>query len=216
MTKALKLFALGGVAGPVIFTFITVVCASFRPAYSHIHHFISELGATGTANADLMNFAGFIPTGTMIALFGVSLFGSLPKKVLTRVGSFLITLFGLGMVVVGFFSCDEGCPREGSLENNIHDQISGPVFLAAIIGVLLLGLAFKRLPAYRRLWIYSIVSSLLSLCFMIALINSLESYTLTGLWQRLLLLTLFLWFGIVGLHTFKLKNNKEQTAKELP
>jgi uncharacterized membrane protein YhaH (DUF805 family) len=120
------------------------------------------------------------------------------------------------MVVVGFFSCDEGCPREGSLENNIHDQISGPVFLAAIIGVLLLGLAFKRLPAYRRLWIYSIVSSLLSLCFMIALINSLESYTLTGLWQRLLLLTLFLWFGIVGLHTFKLKNNKEQTAKELP
>lgn len=215
MTSApLKFFALGGVAGSFLFTLITLICACLRPDYSHINHFISELGATGTTNAELMNFAGFIPAGIMIASLGMSLIWLLPKKFLTRAGSVLIMIFGMGMTVVGFFSCDPGCPREGSLENNIHDQISGPIFLSAILGILILGIAFKKLPAYRRLWIYSLVSSLLSLCFIIALINSLETYTLTGMWQRLLLLTLFLWFGIVGLHTYRLNDNNGQTVND--
>ena len=207
----LKLFALGGVAGPVLFTLITFICASFRDGYSHIAHFISELGANGTSNADLMNFAGFIPAGILIAFFGVSLILVLPKNFLTRLGSVLITIFGIGMAVVGFFSCDPGCPRVGSLENNIHDQISGPIFISAISGILLLGISFRNLPAWRRFWIYSLLSSLFSFCFIIALINSLQTNTFTGLWQRLLLLTLFVWFGIIGLHIFRLKSDIGET-----
>jgi hypothetical membrane protein len=200
---SLKFLALGGVIAPLLFTVTTLICADLRPDYSHIHHFISELGATGTPNADLMNWMGFIPSGITISFFGLSLTLLLPKKVLARSGSLLIIIFGLGMTVVGFFSCDEGCPREGSLENNIHDQISGPIFLCAILGLLLLGFTFRRLPDWRKLWLYSIVSAILSFVFLIALIDSLDSYRFTGMWQRLLLLTLFLWFGIVGLQAFK-------------
>ena len=200
---SLKFLALGGVIGPILFTVTTLICAALRPDYSHIHHFISELGATGTPNADLMNWMGFIPSGITISSFGLALTLLLPKKVLARSGSLLIIIFGLGMTVVGFFSCDEGCPREGSLENNIHDQISGPIFLCAILGSLLLGLTFRRLPDWRKLWLYSIVSAILSFVLLIALIDSLDSYRFTGMWQRLLLLTLFLWFGMVGLQAFK-------------
>jgi hypothetical membrane protein len=205
---SLKLLALGGIIGPLLFTVTTLICAGLRPDYNHIHHFISELGATGTPNADLMNWIGFIPSGIIISSFGLSVTLLLPKKILARSGSVLIILFGLGLIVVGFFSCDEGCPREGSLENNIHDQISGPIFLCAILGSLLLGLTFRRLPNWRKLWLYSIVSAILSFVFLIALIASLDSHRLTGMWQRLLLLTLFLWFGIVGLHAFKFWRNR--------
>jgi hypothetical membrane protein len=204
----LKLLALGGIVGPILFTAATLICAGLRTDYSHIHHFISELGATGTPNAKLMNLMGFIPSGIMIASFGLSLTLLLPKKFLARFGSVLITIFGLGMTVVGFFSCDEGCPREGSLENNIHDQISGPIFLCAILGSFILGFTFRRLPYWKKFWLYSIVSSILSLVFLIALVNSLDSYTFTGTWQRLLLLTLFLWFGTIGLHAFRFWNSK--------
>ena len=76
--------ALGGIAGPFLFTIIMLICSSLREDYNHIAHFISELGATGTPNADLMNFGGFIPAGTMIALFGLSLSGLLPKRFLAR------------------------------------------------------------------------------------------------------------------------------------
>lgn len=199
----LKFLALGGVIGPLIFTATTLICAGLRPDYSHIHHFISALGATGSRNADLMNWIGFIPSGIMISSFGLSLTLLLPKKMLARSGSVLVIIFGLGLIAVGLFSCDEGCPREGSLENNIHDKISGPIFLCAILGALVLGFTFRRLPYWRKLWLYSVVSALLSFFFLITLINSIDSNKLTGMWQRLLLLTLFLWFGIVGFHVFK-------------
>ena len=205
--NGLKLFALGGVVGPILFTLATLICGGLRPDYSHIHHFISELGATGTPNAKLMNWIGFIPSGIMIASFGLSLTLLLPKKFLARLGSILIIIFGFGLTVVGFFSCDKGCPREGSLENNIHDQISGPIFLCAILGSLILGFVFRRLPYWNKLWLYSIGSSILSLVFLFALIDSLDSYTITGMWQRLLLLTLFFWFGTIGLHAFRFWNN---------
>jgi hypothetical membrane protein len=49
---------LGGVAGPILFSVVVVVSAALRVDYSHIADFISELGATGTPHADLMNYAG--------------------------------------------------------------------------------------------------------------------------------------------------------------
>lgn len=199
----LKFLALGGVIGPILFTVTTLICSDLRPGYSHIHHFISELGATGTPDASLMNWMGFIPSGILISSFGLSLTLILPKKILARSGSVLLMIFGLGMTIVGFFSCDAGCPREGSLENNIHDQISGPIFLCAILGILLLGVTFRRLPCWKKLWLYSIISAILSIVFLILLINSLDAYRNTGMWQRLLLLTLFLWFAITGVHAFK-------------
>jgi hypothetical membrane protein len=199
----LKRIALGGVAGPILFTVIRLLCANLRSDYSHIHHFISELGATGTSNADLMNWAGFIPAGAMIVLFAVSLTQLLPKGILTRAGSALILIFGIGMVAVGFYSCDPGCPREGSIENNLHDQISGPSFMCAILGILILGISFRRLTFWREIWLYSVVSALVSVGFLLGLISSLEAYSYTGLWQRLLLLTIFLWIVMVALKLFK-------------
>lgn len=200
---ALKFLALGGIAGPLLFTSITLICASLRPDYNHISQFISELGATDTENAILMNWAGFIPSGLMIAAFGLSLIMQLPKSPLARIGSILVIVFGLGMVVAGSFSCDVGCPRQGSLENTIHDQVSGPIFLMVIAGILLLGISFRRMPQRRTLSTYSVVSALLALIFIVGLINSIESHTTTGLWQRLLLVTIFLWCGIVGVRLSK-------------
>jgi hypothetical membrane protein len=56
----MRTLALGGVAGPAIFSVATLACAALRPQYSHLANVISELGATGTSNALLMNYAGFV------------------------------------------------------------------------------------------------------------------------------------------------------------
>lgn len=204
----LRYLALGGLFGPILFTSVFLICSSLRPGYDQINKFISELGATGTPNADLMNFVGFIPSGLMIAVFGISQLWLLPKGIVSRIGSTLIILFGVGMATAGVFSCDVGCPREGSFENMIHDQVSGPAFLCGIIGILLLGISFRKIPSWRSLWLYSVISALISLVFIAALINSIESYSLTGTWQRLLLLTIFLWCGTVGLRMFRLERDR--------
>ena len=199
----------GGIAGPILFTLVVMICASLRPGYDHISYFISELGATGTSKAALMNFAGFLPTGILITVFGISLIKFFPKRFLVRTGSVLIIIFGLGITAAGFFSCDPGCPRNGSLENNIHDRLSGLIFLGTATSILLMGIAFRSLPLWRMYWVYSVISSFFAYIFLAALINSLDSYTYTGLWQRLLLLTIFLWTIVIARNIYKsLANGK--------
>jgi magnesium-transporting ATPase (P-type) len=107
------------------------------------------------------------------------------------------------MVVVGIFSNDYPVQGEGSFANRIHDQVSGLMFLFVIIGTFMLGFSFRSLPSWRNLWIYTLLSALVSLGLLIAFFNSMESAEYTGMWQRLFLFSVFIWLGIVAIHIIK-------------
>jgi hypothetical membrane protein len=200
----MRRFAVGGVTGPVLFSFVTVVSAALRPDYSHMTSFISELGASGTPYAPLMNYLGFVPAGLLLAAFGIALVHVTSPHVLALIGSVLVVLFGLGVAASGIIPCDPGCPLSGgSLANTIHNAIGPVSFIALICSVALLGYAFRRLPELRAFSLYSLLTSGLALLFMIALVKSLDAKTLTGLWQRLLLATLFSWCAVLGLRVFR-------------
>jgi len=199
-----RILSLGGAMGPLVFAAAVLVAAALRPDYSHVTHFISELGATGTTNAALMNYAGFVPGGLMLAAFGAALAGALPRHCFTLVAAALVTMFGCGVAASGFISCDAGCPQAGgSIENAIHNAIAPICFLCLIAGTATLGIGFRRFPAWRALSAYSLLTSAFALCFLVALASSLEARELTGLWQRLLLAVLFLWCAVIGLHAFR-------------
>ena len=200
----MRILALGGTIGPLLFAVVVSLLALLRPGYSQISDFISELGATDTANAALMNYVGFIPTGFLLAAFGIALAKFLPRDRWFMATALLITLFGCGIAIAGLFSCDVGCPQaSGSLENRIHDTIAPPTFLCGIIGIGLFGVRIRRYPAWQHLGLYSLLSSLVALGCFIALVNSLDARQFTGLWQRLMLFTLFLWCGVVGWRLWK-------------
>lgn len=200
----MRILTLGGIAGPILFSAIVLISAALQSNYSHINNFISELGATGTMYAGLMNYAGFVPGGLMIAAFGVALAKALPRQRLMLLAAMLVTLFGLGVAASGVISCDPGCPQTGgSVENLVHNRIAPVAFLCLIVGAGILGIEFRSLPVWRPLSVYSLVSSALALCFLAGLASSLDTRALTGLWQRLLLATLLLWCAVVGLRAFR-------------
>jgi hypothetical protein len=150
-----------------------------------------------------MNYAGFVPAGLMLAAFGIALAATLPRDHFRIVASVLVTLFGAGVAADGIISCDPGCPQAGgSVENLIHNRIAPIAFLCAIMGAGTVGIRFRRRPAWQVLSRYSLVTSAVALCFLVALATSLELRLLTGLWQRLLLVTLFSWCAVVGLRVF--------------
>ena len=206
--------SLGGLLGPLLFTLMTVICSDLRPHYNHMNQFISELAATGTTYAALMNYAGFIPVGLLCAMFGISLLPLVPRSIVGKIGAILIGLFGIGVVLAGALSCDEGCPpKDGSFHNRMHNGISGFAFLVLIIGILLTGLAFRRTDFQKRYWIYCLVTAFVSGVFMILLSNSLDSPTGKGLWQRLFLLTVFVWLSITGVTVFNFRNSRLRSPK---
>ena len=146
----------------------------------------------------------FRKRGLLLAGFGVSLGRFLPRNRPTLVASVLATVFGLGTAASGIISCDPGCPQAGgSIENFIHDKIAPVSFLCLIVAASILGLHFRRLPAWRPLSLYSLVTSVVALGLLAALVGSLETRVLTGLWQRLMLATLFLWTAVIGFRVFR-------------
>jgi hypothetical membrane protein len=204
-----KYLSLGGLLGPSLFTLMTIICSALRPHYNHTNQFISELAASGTPHAGLMTYAGFIPAGMLCAMFGISLFLWLRGSISGRIGGILISLFGMGVVLAGFFPCDEACPqKDGSFANIIHNGVSALAFLALIIGILLVSLAFRKTGFQKKYWVYSLATALISGVLMIGLSNALESPTGKGLWQRLFLLTVFLWLSVTGVKLFNFNRNR--------
>ena len=202
----MRALILGGIVGPVVFAAVVLAAAAGHPGYSHVANFMSELGATGAPRAALMNYGGFIPAGMLLAAFAISLRRAVPRKPLISAGVVLVMLFGIGVVAAGVFQCDLGCPTSGgTIENRIHNAIGPSCFLCVIAGSGILGWQFRNLPDWRRLSAYSLVTSGVALVFFIGLVSSLESRTLTGLWQRLMLGTLFLWCGVAAAHAFRLQ-----------
>lgn len=201
----LRRLALGGAVGPALFASVVTVCAALRPDYGHLTDFISQLGATGTVHAGWMNHAGFVPSGLLLAGFAISLASLLADDRPALLGAALLVVFGAGVAAAGVFSCDPGCPQSGgSCENTIHERIGPISFLAAIAGTGLLGLRFRRLPAWRPLWLFSLVACALAAVFLALLVRSLPTRELTGLWQRGMLTMLFLWCAVVGVYAFRL------------
>jgi len=204
-TKKLSVLALGGIVGPVLFASVTIISAALRPDYNHLHEFMSALGASETPNEHLMNFAAFIPAGVLMALFGFSLFMQmrLSKSFLSIIGSLLIMVFGLGMLTAGIYSCDVGCFDSITTEGIIHGRVSAITFPSAILGILLLGISFRKQITFRKFMWYSIISAVLAGIFMFKMIGTFETRSFTGLWQRLLLFTIFTWTSVIGLYLFK-------------
>ena len=205
----IRFAGLGGAVGGLLFTTATIVVASLRPEYSHTASFISELGADGTAHAVLMNVTGFFPAGLLLGAVGIAIARTLPTSRAAAFGTALIVLFGVGITVSGLISCDAGCPQvAGSLENIVHNLIGPFAFFCATFGMGVLAAAFRRIPGWRSLSGYSLASSVIALVFLILLISSVESRVRTGLYQRLFLATVFIWYAIAGMRAYRLQ--KEQ------
>jgi hypothetical membrane protein len=189
----------------------------WRSEFSHLHQFISELGASGTPHAWLMNYVGFVPTGLLFLGFAVSTRSIMPRTVLSTIGTLLLVVFAVGATVAGIASCDVGCPQgSGSLANMVHDQISPVAFLALILAAALFGFYFRGVEDWRPYWMYSVATSVVSFSLMAMLFLSLESRYLTGLWQRLLLVALFAWCATIGLRLYLILGRIASTGEDQP
>ena len=209
----MRILALGGVAGPALFASVVVLCAALRPEYSHLTQMMSELGETGGPYASLMNAAGFVPSGLLLIAFGGSLAWLVPRTQLSVVGALLVVLFGAGIASAGVFSCDSGCPRQGiSQEATLHTIVSVIAFLSAVAACAIWAFVFRRLNAWRSLWIYSASSAAVAFVLLLIFNASVESRTLSGVWQRLFLGTLYLWCAVVGAYAFRFTSPSRHTA----
>ncbi len=197
--RILRLFSLGGLAGPLLFILAVILSAALRPGYDHVSQLISELGEAGGSTAQLMTYLGFYPMGILTLLFSVSCFAAIRRNLLSLAGAVLVGFAGLAVIVAGIFPCDVGCAMEDpSTDQILHTAAAMGAFLAMIAASILWSLRFRTLDNWRGLWVYSLVTGIVAFVLYVAFFLLSESQ-IAGLVQRLLVLVLFIWLMVFSI-----------------
>jgi len=113
------------------------------------------------------------------------------------------------VLFAGLFSCDPGCPQQGSTEARLHDGVSSIAFVSAILGMLFLSYTFRRQHQFK-LMIHAILSGFFAAIFLYEMITTMEVREYTGMWQRLLLFMIFQWTAVTGLNLYFRLQTKER------
>ena len=174
----------------------TVAGGLVTPGYDHARQYISELGATGTATGPAVS-AAFVVSGGLQAAFWLLCIRLLPGSRLVAAGFALSALNGLGLLAGGVFPCDAGCSLSNpSVAAILHDVLGGLGYLCGVAGILLVAMAWRTRPEFRRL------SGLALLCGMpgVMLIWMIHpGIELFGLAQRALELAIAVWTLAIAL-----------------
>lgn len=170
-----------------------------RPDYSHVTHYLSELGEVGAPNGGLISALGFAPTGIAVLLFLALAAPSLPRARGTALGLACFAGVGIAYVVAALARCDAGCPSAGAITTRqaLHNAFGVYEYAGAFAGLLLLGSAFRRSKRWHGFARASFFcAGLVAAGFAAMGMPSLAP--VRGVAQRVAEVGVFLWIGIVG------------------
>lgn len=191
-----RLAALGGVVGPILFSVLVVAGGWLTEGYSHAAQAISELGATGAGYAWIQ--------GSAFVLVGASVIGF--AWALARVldppwwGPCLIAVFGVTAVLAGtVLPCDAGCQGRTTV-GLLHNVTGIAGFFSAIGGMFLLGRRWASDPTWASYARFTRAVAIVALGGLLAFIatRALESETVAGAAQRLFVVPLMLWIVVTA------------------
>jgi len=205
-----RVLAACGVAGPLIFTVVVAILGFIRPEYSHASQLVSELGEPGAPYAVVMNLFGFILFGLLMIAFAVGLHRGIIEGKGSWIGPALLAIAGLGLVGVGVFPCDPGCPDQPqTLVGRIHHPaltltISFSLMLAPLFFGYRMGKDGRWGKGYQR---FSFVIPILIVVLFVLAPSALAPSLGRGWTQRLFFWTPFLWVFIVSVRLFRLSTS---------
>src|SRR6267143_5886558 len=166
----LKTGILCGVLAPLLWGSVIVFCGTLRPGYSHFAQYISELGERGSSTGLLMRHAAFVPTGLMHLAFAGTLATTFRSSRFGVIAAILLGLNGLARIGAGFFPCEVGCEKTGSLAALMHSLSAAVGFFVLVVSAVLWGVVFRRIRDLQNLAAYSVVSGILGLAFLLLMV----------------------------------------------
>lgn len=208
----MRILALCGIAGPIIFAILVTVAGSLYDGYSHASQAISELGGVDAERPLLQNINFFL-VGTMFMALAVGLHRVMGGGGRPALGPALVFIFGLSAGIGnGVFPCDSGC--EGGWFNGFMHNLTGIIgFVAAISSIFVFSRRLKGDPDWGALYPVSRVFSfaaLVTFVLWIGVAKIAEVDDLNGVLQRLYIGVWFMWTEIMA---FKLNSVLRQPSR---
>lgn len=194
--RAVRLAALGGVIGPILFVVLIIVGGVLYDGYSHVTQKISELGGEGAEYALLQNL-NFIMIGVLTLGFAWALARVLGPPYL---GPALIGLFGLSSSIAnGLLPCDVGCQGETTV-GLLHNVTGLSGFIAAIVGMFVLARRWRDDPTWQSHAGFTRNVALVAVGGLawFVITQALDAQSLAGIAQRIFAGALLLWIAVTA------------------
>jgi hypothetical membrane protein len=194
--RSRKVLIAGGILAPILWVTVFLYVGSLRADYSHSRQYISALAERGSSTQHLMQVAGFLVQGLMLAGFGIAM-GLSSGSVTAGVSASLVIVAGLAKIVAGIFVPDPCCSAvPASMSNQIHDLAGAIYFLTLGCAVAVCGVSGTTVFGARVAWLkwYSLVSVVLAVSLPSLLISAgIAAGGDVGLFQRASFGVLNLW-----------------------
>ncbi|MFI7858248.1 DUF998 domain-containing protein [Pseudomonas promysalinigenes] len=174
------------------------------PGYDHLHHAMSQLGATG---APTQRWSAWVNNFPLAVLFTCCAFGLARQwrhSKLAMLSAALVFLHGVGSLGTGVFACDEGCtPTVPSHAQQIHNLSGLLMFLSLTLACAIwvrLGKRLAAAPALSRLSLFCLIAALVTAALMA---QAAQNGHLFGLYQRLNYGVSVMWVAALALWTLR-------------
>lgn len=172
-----------GASGAVLFSTVYFCFGVISPNYYMIHESISRLQLLPYGWIQSLNF---ILSGLLICVFAFALRRELVSGFGSTLIPFLQLLTGLGSIVLGV-----------CLNHQVQLYSTGVIFLSLVISLLLITRRFSANPKWRGWTTYTILTVLLMIVlFMLLADSAFHKGMLTGVFERLLIITRLIWLLI--------------------
>jgi len=181
-----------GILGPVLWLSLIGLAGAMRPEFSHVTHYISELGERGSSTEFLMRYGGFGFTGLLYVCFAAALPATFRDGWYPTLAAGLVALDGLGRIGAGVFACDPGCAGHSSSQA-LHHLFATLGFSSGILAAVAWGLLFRRRGWSPLSTWYSIGSGILALILLLLMSSSRNPLHAPGLLEHLATGVLSLW-----------------------
>lgn len=189
-------------AGMVAFLphLLAVILASAqRPGFSHRVQYLSELGERGSATASLTNYLGILPTGLLIACFGLGVLLRFRAQRAMAIAGGLIALRGVLRVVAALFPCDVGCrPALASASQDIHNAAATIAFVALTAAAFTAGAWLRARRHGKAIVVATYALAIVAVAAQVMLLAG--AMGSPGLFQRIALGALQLWVALLAIH----------------
>lgn len=189
--------AIGGLGAVVAYVGTTVLGGAIVPGYSHVSDSVSSLTSPGGAHREVLA-VGFAAYNAAVVAVGLALphLASRPRLPLRIAGWLLVACGVAGVLMLEPFPQDAmGAPLTPA--GTVHIVLAGVSALTLVVAITLAGLAWRREPDWRRLWVFSLVAAAA-----ILVTGGVGAAFITspyfGLLERTTQLSFLTWFGVVG------------------
>ncbi|KAF0190847.1 MAG: Uncharacterized protein FD165_2405 [Gammaproteobacteria bacterium] len=187
-----KLGILCGIVAPVVWVSLIGVAGASRPEFSHVTHFISELGERGSSTELVMRYGAFGFTGFLNICFAAVLLAIFRNGWYSAAAAGFLALDGLGRIGAGVFACDPGCVGLSSGQE-LHRLFATVGFSSGILAAIAWGINFRRQDWPPGMAGYSVGSGILALMFLLLMLWDRPPLNTPGLFEHLATGVLSLW-----------------------